>query len=45
MAKRYCHADHLLQAAESVQDGDNKLQQPDSLYVPRAVVASDKSVN
>ena len=41
---RYCHADHLLRATGSIQ-GDTELQQPDSLYVPETVVATDESVN
>jgi len=41
---RYCHADHFLRATGSIQ-GNTELQQPDSLYVPETVVATDESVN
>ena len=41
---RYCHSDHLLHAAGSTE-GDDELQQPDSLYAPETVVANDESMN
>ena len=40
---RYCHANHLLHDAGSIQD-DSESQQPDSVYVPEVVVASDEAV-
>ena len=40
---RYCHADHLLHAAGSMQN-DSEPQQSDSVYVPEAVVTTDELV-